>query len=118
MKKARITLSLYICLLCCSFSAKAASPSIIGKWYGLKDGSPVIVVFRNDQTMSIQADAFSSLSFTCQYIVDSSVSPMAIDFTGIPPGMVCAAIINFSSSDKMELFGFFGAPGYTQRPAI
>ena len=113
MKK--IILFLFICLLYCSFTVKAA-PSIIGTWYGLKDGSPVTVVFRNDQTVSIQADAFSAMSFTGKYKIDSSVSPIAVDLT-IPGGMVCAAIVNFSNSEEMEFFGIFGALGYTQRPA-
>src|SRR5436853_4282152 len=117
MKKVKIILSLFLSLLYCSFTVKAAPPSIIGTWYGLEDGSPVTVVFRNDQTMSIQAEAFSSLSFTCQYKIDSSVSPIAIDLTGIPAGMICTAIVNFLNPGKMEFFGLFGAPGYTQRPA-
>src|SRR5438105_10060787 len=100
MKNTRL---IFLLLLSVCFSAivKAFTPpSIIGKWYGLKDGSPVTVIFRNDQTMSIQAEAFSSLSFTCQYKIDSGVYPITVDLTGIPPGMVCAAIINFSNADK------------------
>lgn len=116
MKNAKTIFSLFICLLYSSFILKAASPSIVGKWYGLKDGSPVTMVFRSDQTMSIQTDAFSSLSFTCRYKFDSSVSPAAVDLIGIPGGMVCSAVVNFSHG-KMEFFGLFGAPGQTQRPA-
>jgi endoglucanase len=116
MKKIKTILPLLLCLLLFGFTVQAA-PSIIGKWFGLKDGSPVIVDFRNDQTMSIQADAFSSLSFTCRYKIDSSVSPATIDLIDIPGGMVCSAIIRFSGNSDMEFFGFFGAPGYTQRPA-
>lgn len=116
MKKIKAIFPLILCLLCFGFTLKAA-PSIIGKWHGFKDGSPVIVEFRNDQTMSIQADAFSSLSFTCRYKIDSSVSPATIDLTDIPGGMVCSAIIRFSEHSELEFFGFFGAPGYTQRPS-
>src|SRR4051812_37988422 len=96
MKKAKIILPLFLYLLYCSATVKAISPpSIIGKWYGFKDGGPVTVEFRNDQTMSIQTAAFSSLSFTCQYKIDSSVSPIAVDLI-IPGGMACAAVVNFS----------------------
>src|SRR3954447_9395937 len=104
MKKVKTILSLFLCLLYFSSTVKAAPPSIIGTWYGLKDGSPVTVIFRNDQTMSIQATAFSSLSFTGKYKIDSSVNPIAVDLT-IPGGMVCAAIVNFSNPGKMEFFG-------------
>lgn len=114
MEKVKIIFSLLLSILFCSFT-KAASPPIIGKWYGFKDGSPVIVEFKKDQTMSIQAEAFSSLSFKCQYKIDSNVSPIAIDLT-LPDGMVCSAIIQFSNIGKMEFFGFLGAPGQTQRP--
>ncbi len=117
MKKSKIILSVFLSFLCWGLTIKAAPVSILGKWYGLKDGSPVTMEFRNDQTMSIHADAFSSLSFTCRYKIDSSVSPIAVDLIDIPPGMVCAAVINFSNSGNMEFFGFFGAPGQTQRPA-
>src|SRR3954447_25272566 len=99
MKKVKTILSLFLCLLYFSFTVQAAPPSIIGKWYGLKDGSPVTVVFRNDQTMSLQAEAFSSLSFTGQYNIDSSVSPIAVDLT-MPSGMACAAIINFTEDGE------------------
>ena len=117
MKKGKIIFSLFLCAFYFHLPVKAISnPSIIGKWYGLKDGSPVTVVFRNDQTVSIQSDAFSSLSFTGRYKIDSNVSPIAVDLS-IPSGMVCAAVVNFSNSGKMEIFGFFGAPGQTQRPA-
>jgi endoglucanase len=116
MKNIKTVFSLFTCFLYFSFTVKAAPPSIIGKWYGLKDGSPVTVVFRNDQTMSIQTEAFSSLSFTCRYKIDSSVSPIAVDLI-MPSGMVCAAIVNFSNGGEMEFFGLFGAPGYIQRPA-
>jgi endoglucanase len=95
----------------------APFPAIIGKWYGLKYGGPVTIEFRNDQTMSIQTDAFSSLSFSCKYKIDSTVSPAAIDLIDIPGGMTCSAIFKLSGKNEMELFGFFGAPGYTQRPA-
>src|SRR3954447_16786698 len=107
MKKVKTILSLFLCLLYFSSTVKAAPPSIIGKWYGLKDGSPVTVVFRKDQTMSIQAEAFSSLSFTGKYKIDSGVSPIAVDLT-TPSGMACAAIVNFSHPGEMDFFGFFG----------
>jgi endoglucanase len=115
MKKIKIIPPILTYLLFSAFFASAVPSSIIGKWYGFKDGSPVIVVFRNDQTMSIQTDAFSSLSFTGSYKVDSSVNPTALDVT-VPSGMVCAAIVNLSKSGQLEFFGFFGAPGHTQRP--
>src|SRR4051794_38493588 len=96
MKKAKIIFSLFLFLLYCSLTVQAASPSIIGTWYGLKDGSPVTVVFRSDQTMSVHADAFSGLSFTGRYKLDSSVNPIAVDLV-MPSGMVCAAVVNFSN---------------------
>src|SRR5204863_3530385 len=65
----------------------------------------------------IHADAFSSLSFTCHYKIDSSVHPITVDLTDIPGGMGCSAIVKFSGDSEMEFFGFFGAPGHTQRPA-
>ncbi|MGH2643919.1 MAG: glycoside hydrolase family 5 protein [Chitinophagaceae bacterium] len=117
MKKTKILLSILTLMLFSTFLARATAPSILGKWYGLKDGSPVTVVFNKDQTMSIQTDAFSSLSFTGSYKIDSTVHPVAVDVT-IPGGMVCAAIINFSGDGRLEFFGFFGAPGQTQRPAM
>ena len=117
MKTVKILLTLFLCLLYCGCYAKQNPPSIVGKWYGMKDGSPVTLVFRNDQTMSIRSEAFSGLSFSCQYKVDSSSSPMAVDLTAIPGGMICAAIVQFSDSGTIEFFGLFGAPGYTQRPA-
>lgn len=117
MKTLKILLTLFLCLLYCGCYAKGNPPSMVGKWYGVKDGSPVTLVFRNDQTMSIRSEAFSGLSFTCQYKVDSSSSPMAVDLAVIPGGMTCAAIVRFSDSGMIEFFGLFGAPGYTQRPA-
>lgn len=116
MKKAKIIFSLFLYLLYSSFTAQAAPHTIIGKWYGLKDGSPVTVVFKNDQTMSIHAEAFSSLSFTSRYKIDSTISPITVDLI-MPGGMACAAIINFPNEGEMEFFGYFGAPGQTQRPA-
>jgi len=113
----RVKITFILLFLYCAFSVNAAPPSIVAKWYGLKDGSPITMEFRNDHTASVKADAFSSLSFTCKYKIDSSVTPIAIDLTDIPPGMVCSAIINFSNSGEMQFFGFFGAPNYTQRPA-
>lgn len=97
--------------------ALAVPKTIIGKWYGLKDGSPITMEFRNDQTVSIKTDAFSSLSFTCKYKIDSSVNPVAIDLIDIPGGMICSGIIKLTDNDQIQFFGFFGAPGYTQRPA-
>lgn len=117
MKTVKNLLTLLLCLFYCVCHAKAMPPSIIGKWYSMKDGSPVTVVFKNEQTMSIHSDAFSGLSFTCQYKVDSSSSPVALDLTAIPGGMICAAIVHFSDLGTIEFFGLFGAPGYTQRPA-
>ena len=90
--------------------------SIIGEWYGLKDGSPVTVKFNDDQTMSMHAEAFSGLSFAGQYKINFDVDPIAIDLT-LPSGMVCAGIISFTAAKEMEFYGFFGAPGQTQRPA-
>jgi endoglucanase len=117
MKPVRNLLALYLCLVYCGGSAKAMQPSIIGKWYGTRDGSPITVVFKSDQTMSIHTEAFSSLSFSCRYKVDSSDNPIAVDLSDIPGGMICAAIVRFSDPASMELSGLFGAPGYTQRPA-
>jgi endoglucanase len=116
MKKIKIIFTSFVCMVCCAFTVKAASPSIIGKWYGLKDGSPVTVVFIDGQSMSIKDEAFSSLSFTCHYKIDLKASPVTIDLFDIPGGMVCSGIMKFSDQGTMELFGFFGAPGQTQRP--
>ncbi|MBK7098329.1 MAG: glycoside hydrolase family 5 protein [Sphingobacteriales bacterium] len=116
MKKAKIIFSLFLCVFYFSLTVKATPPSIIGKWYGLKDGSPVTVMFRNNQTMSIQADAFSGLTFTSHYKIDSSVSPIAVDLI-MPGSMICTAILNFSDHGEMEFFGFLGTPGQAQRPA-
>ena len=96
MKKVKVIFLLFLCVFYCSATGKAITPpSIIGKWYGFKDGSPITLVFRTDQTMSIKADAFSSLSFICQYKIDSSVSPITVDLIGIPSGMACSAAISF-----------------------
>lgn len=117
MKKVRfilLTLLSILCFGCVTQSDK--SSSILGEWYGLKDGSPVTVKFMDDQTMSIDAEAFSGLSFTGQYKINLDDEPIAIDLT-LPSGMVCAAIINFSDAKEMEFYGVFGAPGQTQRPA-
>src|SRR5437763_15537290 len=84
MKKAKVIFSLFLCVFFFNATVKAITPpSIVGKWYGLKDGSPITLVFRNDQTVTIHADAFSSLSFTCQYKIDSSVFPIAVYLTVI-----------------------------------
>ncbi|MBN1185190.1 MAG: glycoside hydrolase family 5 protein [Bacteroidales bacterium] len=117
MKEIRFFLLTLIGVL--SFSCVTQSDksySIIGEWYGLKDGSPITVDFRNNQTISIHAEAFSALSFTGQYKIDFGAKPIAIDITD-PSGMVCAAIINISDAGEMEFYGLFGAPGQTQRPA-
>ena len=115
MKKVNPLSSFIFVLICWGFAVQAAPISLVGKWYGLKDGSPITLEFRNDQTMSIYAEAFSALSFTGQYKVDSAARPMKVDLD-IPGGMTCSAIVSFSDKGEMELFGFFGAPGYTQRP--
>lgn len=117
MSKIKIIFLFLICTIYCNLTVNAATtPSIVGKWYGQKDGSPVTLVFRNDQTMTIKTEAFSSLSFTCKYKIDYNAKPIAIDLIEIPGGMACSAIVNSSSDKELEFFGFFGAPGQTQRP--
>ena len=117
MKRIRFVLLAFLGVLCFSCATHSdKSSSIKGEWYGLKDGSPIAVDFRDDQTMSIHAEAFSALSFTGQYKVDFDAKPIAIDLT-YPSGMVCAAIVNISEAGEMEFYGLFGAPGQTQRPA-
>lgn len=116
MKKVRfilLTLLSILCFGCVTQSDK--SSSILGEWYGLKDGSPVTVEFKDDQTMSLDAEAFSGLSFTGRYKINLDVEPIAIDLI-LPSGMVCAAIISTSGVEEMELYGFFGMPGQIQRP--
>lgn len=117
MKKLKIVFSLFVCLLISVLTVNAASNSIIGKWYGLKDGSPVTMTFIDNQSMSIKDDAFSSLSFACHYRIDLKTTPATIDLFDIPSGMVFSGIIKFSADGTLELFGFFGAPGQTQRPS-
>jgi|WetSurSiteA1Bulk_404760.scaffolds.fasta_scaffold23047_2 endoglucanase len=117
MSNLKIIILILFCTIYCNLTVNASTnPSIIGKWCGLKDGSPVTLIFRNDQTMTIKTEAFSSLSFTCKYKVDYSLSPITIDLTDIPSGMACSAIVKFSSSKDLEFFGYFGPPGQTQRP--
>jgi hypothetical protein len=95
MKSSICILTIVLCLFGTNvFAQTITAPKIIGTWYGLKDGSPVTVVFRNDQTMSIHADAFSSLSFTCQYKIDSCIIPMDF-YLAFPRGMSCDEIAYF-----------------------
>lgn len=91
------------------------SPQIIGRWYGF-NGSPVTVLFRENHLLTIKTEAFSSLSFTCHYKINYDVSPIELDLTDIPGGMVCLAVVKFSGEDKMEIFGYFNAPGQSRRP--
>jgi len=95
MKRAKITIFLILTLFCFIPASKANGlPTIIGKWYGF-NGSPIILEFRDNHTMSIKTEAFSSLSFTCHYKINYGVSPIEVDLTGIPGGMVCSAIVNW-----------------------
>lgn len=114
MKYTKITF-LFLLFVLVSSSAKAIAPTIVGKWYGLKDGSPITVFFNEDKTMSIYAEAYSSLSFNGSYKTDLSTNPIELDLT-LPGGMICAAIVSFSGDSEMEFYGIFGAPGYTKRP--
>jgi len=91
------------------------SPQVIGRWYGF-NGSPVTVLFRENHLITIKTEAFSSLSFTCHYKINYDVSPIELDLTDIPGGMGCLAIVKFSGEDKMEIFGYFNAPGQARRP--
>jgi endoglucanase len=117
MSKIKIIFLFLICCIYCTLSINAAiTSSIVGKWYGLKDGSPVTLVFRNDKTMTIKTEAFSSLSFTCKYKIDYTANPIAVDLTDIPNGMACSAIVRFSNDKELDFLGFFGASGQSQRP--
>lgn len=116
MKEIRFILFALLSVLCFSCGTHSdKSSSILGEWYGLKDGSPVTVKFKADQTISIHAEAFSELCFTGQYEFDFNTEPISLDVI-LPSGMVCAAIINISDKEEMELYGFIGVPGQIQRP--
>src|SRR5438477_9805606 len=64
-------------------SSQAATPSLLGKWYGLQEGSPMTVEFRKDGTISVKVEANSNASFTCQYRADYGTTPVTVDLTGI-----------------------------------
>jgi endoglucanase len=116
MRKIRFILLALLSVLYSSCGKHSDKSSLIlGKWYGLKDGGRITVEFRNDQTMSIHSEAFSALTFTGQYQIDYDVEPITVDLI-LPDGIVCAAIMSISNDGTMEFYGFFGAPGYTQRP--
>src|SRR5205823_2664338 len=111
-------------MMALSLAAGAARPqpaphSILGKWYGMKEGSPMTVEFRQDGTAIFKVDADSNASYTCRYRVDERASPVALDLLGIRPksfNMQCAAVVVFYDRGELEIFGNLGAPGRTARP--
>src|SRR5947207_255327 len=88
-------------MMALSLAASAARPqpaphSIVGKWYGTKEGSPLTAEFRQDGTATFKVDADSNASYTCRYRVDERASPVALDLLGIRPesfNMQCAAVV-------------------------
>src|SRR5205823_1352762 len=58
-------------------------PSLLGKWYGMKEGSPMTAEFRPDGTVTFKVDANSNSSYTCRYRVDEKASPAALDLLRI-----------------------------------
>lgn len=114
MKKI-IYIFLFFYIIFCS-SLQAFTPTVVGKWFGQLYGGPMEIEFREDQTVTIQTDSFSSLSFNCRYKINLNVNFVTIDLIDIPGGIIFEGIIKFSSDNEMELFGFFGSPGNIKRP--
>lgn len=113
MKKAFLAIPLFVCML----MGCKSEQSVDGQWYGLRDMSLMTVNFGPDQTISLDSEAFSSLSFDCKYVLNKETNPMEIDLVQATNGMAGAGLARFCDDGSLEMSLNFGAPGMTERPA-
>lgn len=93
-----------------------SSGNIDGEWYGLKDRALVTATFQPGQKLTVESEAMSSLTFSCDYTVNRDATPWTIDLTNATNGMAGAGIMRMGSDGTLDMTVRFGAPGMVERP--
>lgn len=98
-------------MLMSAFLADAQNPA--GIWYALKDKARVIMMFKEDGTMSISNEAASNMTFEGSYTLCDNGESIEISDRGNT--MKGTGILRYNDDGSMEMNCIFGPPGSERR---
>jgi len=116
MKKLKIATKVFFFTTAYLMVSCSGGTSLQGKWYGLRDRSLVTVTLLADQTIEVESEASSNMSFSGKYRLNETPQFTHIDLTESTNGMEGAGLIRINKDGTIEMNIEFGASGEVQRP--